>query len=119
MGGLRANSNTVIPPVPSFVKGSTAEGRSPSLVILSEAKDLLFFAASAAAIAFLLLPFPLRAQAPGQIRFDEIGEKAGVRHVHRTRRFSGKNGDVLRMFTQRGTLDFSLGSYSGLTQHPS
>ena len=89
MGGLGTNANAVI-------------SRSPSLVILSEAKDLLFFAASAAAITFLLLPFPLRAQTPGQIRFDEIGEKAGVRHVHRTRRFSGKNGDVLNlMFPKR------------------
>ena len=103
MGGLATISNPVIPPAPSFVEGSAAEGRSPSLVILSEAKDLLFFAASAAAIAFLLLPFPLRAQTPGQIRFDEIGEKAGVRHVHRTRRFGGKNGDVLRMFTSGGS----------------
>ncbi|MGH9202537.1 MAG: FG-GAP repeat domain-containing protein, partial [Vicinamibacterales bacterium] len=40
---------------------------------------------------------------PGQIRFEEIAEKARVRHVHRTRRFSGKNADTLRMFTSGGS----------------
>ena len=56
-----------------------------------------------AAVTLLLLSSPARAQAPAQIRFDEISEKAHVRHVHRTRRFSGKNGDVLRMFTSGGS----------------
>jgi len=64
-------------------------------------KDLLLLASTA--LALLSLPIPAAAQAPGQIRFDEIGEKAGVRHTHRTRRFGGKNGDVLRMFTSGGS----------------
>jgi hypothetical protein len=38
-----------------------------------------------------------------RIRFEEISEKAGVRHVHRTRRFAGKTADVLRMFTSGGS----------------
>jgi hypothetical protein len=41
--------------------------------------------------------------APGEIRFTEIGEKAGVRHLHQTRKFPGKNGDVLGMFTSGGS----------------
>ena len=36
------------------------------------------------------------------IRFEEVGEKSGVRAVHRTRRFTGKHADVLRMFTSGG-----------------
>lgn len=36
------------------------------------------------------------------IRFEEIGEKAGVRHLHRTRRFKGEHAEVLRMFTSGG-----------------
>jgi hypothetical protein len=59
--------------------------------------------AVSAAIAILLFPFPAYAQAPGQIRFEEIAAKAGVRHVHRTRRFNGKNADTLRMFTSGGS----------------
>jgi hypothetical protein len=37
-----------------------------------------------------------------KIKFQEIGQKAGVRHVHQTRRFNGKKADVLRMFTSGG-----------------
>jgi ASPIC and UnbV/FG-GAP-like repeat len=40
---------------------------------------------------------------PPKIRFQEVGEKAGVRHLHRTRRFAGRTGDVLRMFTSGGS----------------
>src|SRR6266481_5730097 len=40
---------------------------------------------------------------PAKIRFEEIGAKAGVRHLHHTRRFSGDKGDVLRMFTSGGS----------------
>ncbi|MSO19554.1 MAG: CRTAC1 family protein [Acidobacteria bacterium] len=46
---------------------------------------------------------PSRAQGPGAIRFAEIGEKAGVRHVHQTRKFKGAHGDVLGMFTSGGS----------------
>ena len=37
-----------------------------------------------------------------KIRFTEIGVKAGVQAVHHTRRYEGKAGDVLRMFTSGG-----------------
>ncbi len=37
-----------------------------------------------------------------RIKFTEIGEKAGVRNVHATRKFEGKHGDVLGMFTSGG-----------------
>ena len=47
---------------------------------------------------------------PGQIRFEEIAAKAGVRHVHRTRRFAGKSADVLRMFTSGGS-SAAVGDY--------
>jgi enediyne biosynthesis protein E4 len=36
------------------------------------------------------------------LRFEEIGESAGVAHIHSTRRFSGPHADVLRMFTSGG-----------------
>ncbi len=42
------------------------------------------------------------APATPKIHFTEIGAKAGVRVTHNTRRFSGKNADVLRMFTSGG-----------------
>jgi len=57
-------------------------------------------------LATLLLGLPLAVLAVNRgeptIRFEEISEKAGVRHLHHTRRFKGKNGDVLRMFTSGG-----------------
>ena len=37
-----------------------------------------------------------------QIRFVEIGQQAGVRHQHHTRRFKGPYSDVLGMFTSGG-----------------
>ncbi|HEY3132578.1 MAG TPA: CRTAC1 family protein [Acidobacteriota bacterium] len=36
------------------------------------------------------------------IRFQEIGKKAGVDHLHHTHVFKGKKGDVLSMFTSGG-----------------
>jgi len=39
---------------------------------------------------------------PAKIRFEEISAKAGVRHLHHTRKFHGKNADVLGMFTSGG-----------------
>jgi hypothetical protein len=51
----------------------------------------------------LLLAAAWAFAAPAQrIRFVEVGEKAGVRHVHNTRKFQGKHGDVLGMFTSGG-----------------
>src|SRR6476619_6238398 len=41
--------------------------------------------------------------AQGVIRFEEIGTKAGIHVQHHTRRFHGKNADVLRMFTSGGS----------------
>ena len=38
----------------------------------------------------------------GPIRFEEIGEKAGAKIHHHTRKFSGKHADVLGMFTAGG-----------------
>ncbi len=46
---------------------------------------------------------------PG-IRFEEIGQKAGVRYIHHTRVFSGKKADVLRMFTSGGSA-VAVGDY--------
>jgi hypothetical protein len=44
------------------------------------------------------------------IRFEEIGQKAGVRYTHHTRRFSGDKADVLRMFTSGGSA-VAVGDY--------
>src|SRR5712692_5628759 len=49
-------------------------------------------------------------QTMGKIRFQEIGEKAGVRHLHHTRKFLGKTGDVLHMFTSGGAA-VAVGDY--------
>jgi len=40
---------------------------------------------------------------PASIKFEEIAKKAGVQFRHNTRRFPGKTGDVLRMFTSGGS----------------
>ncbi|HXG47277.1 MAG TPA: CRTAC1 family protein [Methylomirabilota bacterium] len=57
-----------------------------------------------AAAGALLLRFGSAANdAIGEIRFEEIGSQAGVRHRHHTRKFSGKNADVLGMFTSGGS----------------
>ena len=40
--------------------------------------------------------------AQAKIRFTEIAAKAGIKTLHHTRRFPGKHGDVLRMFTSGG-----------------
>src|SRR5437879_401035 len=42
--------------------------------------------------------------------FREIGANAGVRSTHRTRRFPGPTGDVLRMFTSGGAA-VAVGDY--------
>jgi hypothetical protein len=44
------------------------------------------------------------------ISFTEIGAAAGVRATHRTRRFPGSTGDVLRMFTSGGAA-VAVGDY--------
>ncbi|HKE31312.1 MAG TPA: CRTAC1 family protein [Candidatus Angelobacter sp.] len=44
------------------------------------------------------------------IRFEEIGMKAGVRVTHHTRKFHGKNADVLHMFTDGGAA-VAVGDY--------
>ena len=64
----------------------------------------------AAALALPFLPVVSAVDGVGQIRFEEIGEKAGVRHLHHTRKFSGKNGDVLGMFTSGGS-SVAVGDY--------
>lgn len=56
-------------------------------------------------IAVVLVALGMLAFSVGspKIRFQEVGEKAGVRHLHRTRHFAGRTGDVLRMFTSGGS----------------
>ncbi|MBM3263868.1 MAG: CRTAC1 family protein [candidate division Zixibacteria bacterium] len=51
------------------------------------------------------LPLSSHAAGPGEtvIRFEEIGEKAGARFVHQTRKFKGAKSDVLEMFTSGGS----------------
>ena len=47
-----------------------------------------------------------------KIRFEEIGAKAGVKVMHHTRKFKGKDGDILGMFTSGGS-SASVGDYDG------
>src|SRR5262249_48393493 len=65
-----------------------------------------------AAVLLLLAPILLRARngEPAKIRFEEISAKAGVRHLHHTRKFQGKNADVLGMFTSGGS-SVAVGDY--------
>lgn len=51
-----------------------------------------------------LIPLALTAfeSSPVRLRFEEVAAKAGVQVQHHTRRFGGKHGDVLRMFTSGG-----------------
>lgn len=52
-----------------------------------------------AAIPLALTAFE---SSPVRLRFEEMAAKAGVQVQHHTRRFGGKHGDVLRMFTSGG-----------------
>ncbi|MCP4654525.1 MAG: CRTAC1 family protein [bacterium] len=48
-----------------------------------------------------------------RVRFEEIGERAGVRFVHSTRKFVGYNkSDILEMFTDGGAA-VAVGDYNG------
>jgi len=62
----------------------------------------------------LLLSVPTWAADAEQqgIRFEEIAQKAGIRVPHHTRRFRGKNADVLHMFTSGGAA-VAVGDYDG------
>ena len=62
------------------------------------------------ACAWMLLTGNSATDAIGTIRFEEIGAKAGVRHLHHTRKFSGKSADVLGMFTSGGSA-VAVGDY--------
>jgi hypothetical protein len=44
------------------------------------------------------------------VRFEEVGTNAGIHAQHHTRKFPGKNGDVLRMFTSGGAA-VAVGDY--------
>lgn len=60
----------------------------------------------------ILLAGVLAARDTGNgLRFEEVGEKRGVRVVHRSRRFMGKYADVLRMFTSGGAAA-AVGDYN-------
>ncbi len=65
-----------------------------------------------AKLLFFLIGVPVAALSNGvtRIRFEEIGQKAGVRYTHHTRVFSGKAADVLRMFTSGGSA-VAVGDY--------
>src|SRR5437016_440103 len=54
----------------------------------------------------------VHAAAAAPIRFEEIGEKAGARLVHHTHKFTGKNADVLGMFTSGGAA-VAVGDFDG------
>ncbi|MBI4476788.1 MAG: VCBS repeat-containing protein, partial [Acidobacteria bacterium] len=80
-----------------------ADSRSSQRFRRCRAKRARLLLLRAAALG-LLLPTGLGSanDGPATIRFEEIAAQAGVRHLHRTRKFSGKNGDVLGMFTSGG-----------------
>ena len=56
------------------------------------------------------LPKPAAGGALGNIRFEEIGARAGVQHVHHTRKFQGTHAEVLQMFTSGGAA-VAVGDY--------
>jgi len=58
--------------------------------------------ASAWIIISVLVMIRLPEGGSAPFRFEEIGERAGVRHLHRTHRFGGTSADVLQMFTAGG-----------------
>ncbi len=62
--------------------------------------------------ALILAPLGVWAWNGGlsKIRYQEVGEKSGVRVTHHTRRFNGKSADVLRMFTSGGAA-VAVGDY--------
>jgi hypothetical protein len=64
------------------------------------------FAVKAGAVglgaALLLTVSGRAADPPGEMRFEDVAAKAGVRIRHHTRIFKGTGGDVLRMFTSGG-----------------
>jgi len=47
-----------------------------------------------------------------KIKFTEVGQQSGATYQHRTRRFQGPHGDVLRMFTSGGAAA-AVGDYDG------
>lgn len=62
---------------------------------------------------------PVKANDGPKIRFEEIGEKAGVRLVHATRKFTGRHkAEVLEMFTDGGAAvavgDFNNDGYDDM-----
>ena len=63
-------------------------------------------------VLFFLVGIPAAVFSNGVtgIRFEEIGQKAGLRYTHHTRVFSGKSADVLRMFTSGGSA-VAVGDY--------
>jgi len=65
-----------------------------------------------ALLALVLFLGAARAAAAAPIRFEEIGEKAGARLVHHVRKFTGKNADVLGMFTSGGA-SVAVGDFDG------
>ncbi len=75
-----------------------------------------FFSLTSLAVAILSFAatVPLAAQGAGEtnIRFEEIGEKAGMRFVHSTRKFGERHkAEVLEMFTDGGS-GAAVGDYN-------
>jgi hypothetical protein len=68
---------------------------------------------SAFVAVLIILPLVPRANNGGivNIRFVEIGAKAGLRNIHHTRVYKGRNADVLRMFTSGGAAA-AVGDYN-------
>ncbi len=60
----------------------------------------------------VLVLFAASLAAAAPIRFEEIGEKTGARLVHHTHKFTGKNADVLGMFTSGGAA-VAVGDFDG------
>jgi hypothetical protein len=52
------------------------------------------------------------AAGPLAVKFEEIGQAAGVQTLHHTRRFKGTSADVLRMFTSGGA-SVAVGDFDG------
>ncbi|MBI3895880.1 MAG: CRTAC1 family protein [Acidobacteria bacterium] len=90
------------------MKTSSQSNRSRKETAISKRRKTGFrIASSLSILAVGLLAFSMALSAVNEsesaIRFEEVSQKAGVQHLHHTRKFQGKSADVLGMFTSGGS----------------
>jgi len=93
----------------NFIPGfATAKGSNGGYEIASISRKLVL----GLSLVLICLPLVYLQEAAAEIRFEEIGEAAGVRFVHSTRQFTGRHkAQVLQMFTDGGAA-VAVGDYN-------